>query len=65
MLRIYVLAEKPRSDTTHVIRNPFDGILPKRLIDGRVIDEADQIAQLLTILAPGRRRSQSEERSQM
>ena len=44
MLCIHVLAEKPRSDATHEIRDPFDGILPKRLIDGGIVDDADQFA---------------------
>ena len=53
MLRIRVLPENPRSDAAHEICNAFDGILPKGLIDGGVIDKADQIAQLLTIPATG------------
>jgi hypothetical protein len=44
MLCIYVLAEKPRAGAAHEIGGPFDGILPKRLIDGGIVDDADQIA---------------------
>ena len=51
MLRIHVLAEKPRSGAAHEVCDRFNGILPKRLIDGGVIDDADQIAQPLTIIA--------------
>ena len=65
MLRIYVLAEKPRSDPANERCSPFDGILPKRLIDGGIVDNADQIAQPLTILANACRRNRFRGRSQM
>jgi hypothetical protein len=44
MLSIYVLAEKPCADAVHEICDPFDGILPKGLIDGGIVDDADQFA---------------------
>ena len=56
MLRIDVLAEKPRADAAHEICNSFDGRFPKGLINGGIVDDADQIAELLTIPASGRRR---------
>src|SRR5260370_15638006 len=65
MLRIYVLAEKPRSDPANERCSPFDGILPKRLIDGGIVNDADQIAQPLTILANACRRNRIRGRSQM
>src|SRR6266568_1186852 len=65
MLRIYVLAEKPRSDPANERCSPFDGILPKRLIDGGIVNDADQIAQPLTILAKACRRNRFRGRSQM
>jgi hypothetical protein len=39
--------------------------MPKRLIDGGIVDDADQIAQLLTITASGRRRSRFRDLPQM
>src|SRR5712691_5361293 len=65
MLRIYVLAEKPRSDPANERCSPFDGILPKRLIDGGIVNDADQIAQPLTILANACRRNRFRGRSRM
>src|SRR5712691_9392861 len=65
MLRIYVLAEKPRSDPANERCSPFDGILPKRLIDGGIVNDADQVAQPLTILANACRRNRFRGRSQM
>ena len=50
MLCIHVLAEKPRSDAAHEKCNRFNGILPKRLINGGIVDDADQLAELLTII---------------
>jgi len=65
MLRIYVLAEKPAADAADKICHPFDGIFPAGLVDGGIVDDADQIAQLLTIVATARRCSQLRERSRM
>ena len=65
MLCIDVFAENPGAGAANEISDPFDGILPKRLIDRGIVDDADQVAQPLTIIANGRRRSRVGERSQM
>src|SRR5690242_3933228 len=51
MLRIDVFPEQARSDAAHEIGHLFDGVLPKRLIDSGIVDQADQVAQLLAVVA--------------
>jgi hypothetical protein len=51
MLRIDILPEKPRSGAADETGNLFDSVLPKGLIDGGIVDQADQVAQLLLVIA--------------
>ena len=52
-----ILANKPGCGTADEIGRPFDSALPKRGIDGSIVDEADQIAQLLPIIGAACRRN--------
>jgi hypothetical protein len=45
-----VLAEQPTPGTADELGGAFDGVLPARGIDGRIVDDADQIAQPLLII---------------
>ncbi|MEP6836594.1 MAG: hypothetical protein ABJA75_00965 [Bradyrhizobium sp.] len=44
-----ILAEKPASGAADKVSDSFDGILPARGIDGRVVNDADQVAELLPV----------------
>ena len=45
-----VLAEKPGAGAADEAGGPFDGALPKRRINGGIVNDADQVAQLLLIM---------------
>ena len=59
-----VFAEEPASGAADELDGPFDGVLPTRGIDGSIVDDADQIAELLSIMEIAWR-GQCRDRSQM
>ena len=45
-----VLAEQPGAGAADKAGAPFESALPKRGIDGRIVNDADQVAQALLIM---------------
>jgi hypothetical protein len=49
VLNTDVLAEKSACGAADELGGPYDGVLPTRGIDGSIVDDADQFAQLLPV----------------
>ncbi|MCK1289742.1 MULTISPECIES: hypothetical protein [unclassified Bradyrhizobium] len=50
MLDTDVLAEQPACCAANELHDADDGVFPTRGIDGGIVDDADQVAQLLLII---------------
>src|SRR5258707_7032643 len=57
-----VLAKQGTAGAADEVCRSFDGVLPKRGVDGRIVDDADQLAELL--IARTARRRNKRDRSQ-
>jgi hypothetical protein len=44
-----ILAEKPTANAAYEIGGSLDGVLPQGRIDGGIVNDADQVAQMLLV----------------